>query len=165
MLLAGRGSIPLYALVCAKFLGASQVSVASDDKFVLEQAESLGAECLPIEQWPKRFRSFDITVDCTNNVDGLSAVLQSTAPYGECTSSSIFFGKGVEIPMFNLNMRGISFHTGRVNSASQTSRVLTLLEQGLNPDDINPAYYALQDTIEGLMAEPFSRKVIVHRAE
>lgn len=163
VLIAGRGSIPLYAVVCAKFLGANEVSVASDDEFVLETAEALGATSLPVKQWPKRFQSFDITVDCTNHPKGLSAVLQSTAPYGECTSSSIFFGQPVEVPMFNLNMRGISFHTGRVNSSSQIPRVLELLERGLDPEGINPAYYPFMDAIEGLNTEPFSRKLITHR--
>ena len=35
VLIAGRGSIPLYATLCAQFLGAGEVTVASDDEFVL----------------------------------------------------------------------------------------------------------------------------------
>ncbi|MEM8768838.1 MAG: alcohol dehydrogenase catalytic domain-containing protein [Pseudomonadota bacterium] len=163
VLVAGRGSIPLYAVACARHLGASSITVASNDLFVLETAEAMGAECLPVEAWPKRFPSHDITVDCTNSVEGLSAVLQSTAPYGESTSSSIFFGGAVPVPMFNLNMRGISFHTGRVNSAANLDRVLELIQDGLDLESINPAYWAFDDAIEALSSEPFSRKVIVHR--
>ena len=163
VLITGSGSIPLYALLCAKHLGAGKISVASDDTFVLDTAESLGATCLPIDSWPKRFESHDITVDCTNSVTGLSAVLQSTAPYGECTSSSIFFGSPIPVPMFNLNMRGISFHTGRVNSAASLQRVLQLVSEGLDLGAINPAYWPFEQAIDALLDEPFSRKVIVHR--
>ena len=163
VLVAGRGSIPLYAVLCADFLGAGDIAVASDDAFVLETAEQMGADCFAVEAWPKRFKSFDVTVDCTNSRQGLSAVLQSTAPYGECTSSSIFFGGAVDIPLFNLNMRGITFHTGRVNSAADIPRVLELISQGLNPDNINPAYCSFETVVETLHDEPFSRKVIAER--
>ena len=163
VLIAGRGSIPLYALICAQHLGAGNVTVASNDQFLLKTAERLGATCLPVDDWPKRFASHEITVDCTNSVDGLSAVLASTAPYGECTSSSIFFGPAVPVPMFNLNMRGISFHTGRVNSASQLSRVLDLVLDGLEPAAVDPAYGPFHTVAQALAAEPFSRKVIVYQ--
>ena len=163
VLIAGRGSIPLYATVCAQFLGAGEITVASDDPFVLQTAHALGVECLEVGRWPKRFASHEITVDCTNDVDGLAAVLRSTAPYGTCTSASIFFGGDIPVPVFNMNMRGITFHTGRVNSAGAIPRVLALLENGLDPERINPAYHAFDDAIDALITEPFSRKVIVRR--
>ena len=163
VLVAGRGSIALYAVLCAKHLGAGVVSVASDDAFVLDTAAAMNAECLPLTSWPKRFPAHDITVDCTNSVAGLSAVMKSTAPYGECTSASIFFGKPIPVPMFNLNMLGMTFHTGRVNSAADMQHVLDLVEGGLDPDLINPAYWPFDHAIEALSSEPFSRKVIVHR--
>ena len=162
VLIAGSGSIPLYAVICAKFLGAGSITVASADEFVLDTAAALGADCLPVDsdRWPKRFASFDITVDCTNQTQGLSCVLQSTAPYGECTSSSIFFGGPIAVPMFNLNMRGISFHTGRVNSAGQLDRVLELVNAGIDLDQINPAYVGFADVAQALVELPFSQKVI-----
>lgn len=161
VLVAGSGSIPLYAVACAQFLGASEIRVASADPFVLETAAALGADCLPIERWPKRFKSHDVTVDCTNDVDGLAAVIRSTEPYGECTSSSIFFGRPISVPMFEMNMRGISFHTGRVNSAADVPRVLALIEQGLDVGAINPCHGSFEAVTELAAAEPYSRKVIV----
>ena len=164
VLVVGSGSIPLYAVLCAMHLGAGAVTVASQDAFLLRTAEALGAECLPLDGWPRRFPSHDITVDCTTNVDGLAAVLRSTEPYGECTSSSIFFGGDVPVPMFNLNMRGISFHTGRVNSASQLDRVIELLSDGLDPTRIDPSVHGFDAAIDALVDEPFSRKVILERS-
>ena len=163
VLIAGGGSIPLYAVLCAKHLSAGDITVVSDQEFLLTTAEALGAKCLPVDKWPKRFADHDVTVDCTNTTEGLSAILKSTAPYGDCTSSSIFFEPTTSVPMFNLNMRGITFHTGRVNSASQLGRVLELLQDGLNPEGINPAYWDFEDAVEALATEPFSRKVIVRR--
>ena len=62
-----------------------------------------------------------------------------------------------------MNMRGITFHTGRVNSAAQLGRVLELVDQGLDPESIDPAYWPFDQAVEALASEPFSRKVIVHR--
>ena len=163
VLVAGRGSIPLYAVLCARHLGAGAITVASDDPFLLATAEAHGADCLETTNWPKRFASHDVTVDCTNSLSGIAAVLRSTEPYGESTSSSIFFGKDVPVPMFNLNMRGISFHTGRVNSAAQISRVLELLGEGLDPAAIDPAVHGFDAAIDALAGEPFSRKVILEQ--
>ena len=160
VLIAGSGSIPLYAALCAAHFGAEAISIASDDQFVLDSAEALGATALPVTKWPKRFSDHDITVDCTNSVEGLTAVLKSTTPYGESTSCSIFFGGEIPVPMFNLNMRGIAFHTGRVNSASNLERVLGLVAEGLDPERINPAYCSFAEAIDALVSEPFSRKVI-----
>ena len=163
VLITGNGSIPLYAVLCAMHLGAGRVTLASEEEFVLTTADALGADCLPITKWPKRFDDHDITVDGTNSVEGLAAVLKSTEPYGESTSCSIFFGKPIEVPMFNLNMRGIAFHTGRVNSAAQLQNVLTLVANGLDPERINPRYCAFEEVIDALRDEPFGRKVIACR--
>ena len=165
VLVAGSGSIALYAVLCATHLGASDVTVASPDKFVLQTAEALGALCLHVHDWPKRFADHDITVDCTNTVAGLDAVLRSTAPYGECTSASIYFQGAIPVPMFHLNMRGISFHTGRVNSAGAMRSVMQQVRNGLDPEKINPAYVEWGDAVAELATQPRSRKVIVHRPE
>lgn len=163
ILVAGSGSIALYAILCADQLGAGSVTFASTDAFALEVAASLGADCLPVDAWPRRFANHDITVDCTNHVDGLGAVVRSTAPYGICTSASIYFGDPIQIPMFNMNMKGITFHTGRVNSAARLHRVLELIGQGLDPERIRPAHYALPDAIDAFAMEPHSRKIILSR--
>ena len=150
-------------MLCARALGAETVTVASDDRFLLETAAALGAECLEVDEWPKRFRSHEVTVDCTNDVAGLGAVMRSTEPYGERTSSSIYFGGDVPVPMFNMNMRGISFHTGRVNSAAQLPRVLELLAGGLDPNRIDPVIHRFEDAVDALASAPYSQKVILAR--
>lgn len=160
VLISGDGSIPLYAIVCAQHLGAEKVALASKQRFSLEMAEKLGAEPLEVTKWPKRFEQYDITIDGTNEEAGLSSILKSTAPFGECTSSSIFFAGDISVPMFHLNMKGISFHTGRVNSASQLDRVLELVMQGLDPVRIQPRLVTFDEVPEALSSEPLGKKVI-----
>lgn len=161
VLIAGTGSIPLYAVLCATHLGASQITFASQDRFALEVAEKLGAECLAVTNWPKRLGSHDITFDCTNSEAGLSAVIKSTAPYGYCTSASIYFSPTTPIPMLDMYMKGIQLNTGRVNSASQLDRMLKLVGDGLSPDDIAPAVVAMADALDAFSSTPASQKLIL----
>jgi threonine dehydrogenase-like Zn-dependent dehydrogenase len=161
VLIAGRGSIPLYATLLAGFLGAGQVTFASDDRFALEIAETLGADCIEVSQWPRRFSSHDITFDCTNSNEGLAAVVRSTAPHGVMTIASIYFAPATPIPLSDMYMKGITLKTGRVNSAAQLDRVLELAARGLNPDAIRPARLAMADAIDGFASVPQSQKLIL----
>jgi alcohol dehydrogenase len=163
VLIAGRGSIPLYAVLCARYLGAGRISFASGDAFALDVAERLGAECLSVEAWPKRFDGHDITFDCSNDPAGLAAVIRSTAPFGTCTSASIYFAAETPVPLRDMYMKGIHFHTGRVDSATQLDRLLELVGAGLDPDAIEPAVVAMRDAADALVAVPFSQKLIFTR--
>ena len=161
VLVAGDGgSIPLYTVLCASFLGAGQITFASRDPLGLEIAESLGADCFDVDKWPRKLGSFDITMDCTNHKDGLSSVIKSTAPYGWCTSASIYFEATTPMPLVDMYMKGIQFRTGRVNSAAQLNRIMKLITEGLDPDRIEPAIYAAEDVSHAFENEPSSRKLI-----
>lgn len=161
VLVAGSGSIALYTVLCAKHLGAERITLASKDRFALEIAEGLGADCLDVESWPKRFDAHEITMDLTNDPDGIVTVLKSTAPYGYCTSGSIYFQPTLPVPMLDMYSKGVYFHTGRVNSASQLDRVIELVAEGLNPDLIEPAIYPICETIDVLSSDlPHSQKLI-----
>lgn len=160
VLVAGRGSIGLYTVLCAKYLGAEKVTFASQDQEELMIAEGLGAECIEICAWPKKLAQHDITMDVTNSRAGLSTVIKSTAPYGYCTSGSIYFAPTTPIPLVDMYMKGIEFHTGRVNSASVLDRVLELVAKGLNPAAIEPMIASFDDAIDVLLSAPKARKLI-----
>ena len=161
VLVAGLGgSIPLYTVLAASFLGASEITFASQDRLGLEIAERLGADCIEVDKWPKKLGSFDITMDCTNQVDGLSTVIKSTSPHGWCTSASIYFAPTTPMPLLDMYMKGIQFRTGRVNSAAQLSRVIGLIQEGLDPDKIEPAMVSPNDATRVFESEPVSRKLI-----
>lgn len=161
VLIAGSGSIPLYAVMLARFLGAGHVTFASGDRFALETAETLGADCVEVNGWPRRFSSHDITFDCTNDKDGLAAVVRSTAPHGVMTIASIYFAPATPIPLADMYMKGITLKTGRVNSAAQLDRVLELATQGLDPDAIRPAKLPMTDAIDAFASVPRSQKLIL----
>ena len=136
VLIAGNNSIPLYAVWWARTLGAGNVTLCSRDAALLERAAGLGATVEHVETWPKRFRTHAITVDCTGEAAGLAAVIRSTEAYGRCTSASIFFGGDTPVPMFDMNMKGIRFDTGRVNGAALMPTVLELIARhGLHAAD------------------------------
>ncbi|MGE0622086.1 MAG: zinc-binding dehydrogenase [Pseudomonadales bacterium] len=162
VLIAGSGSIPLYATQLARCFGAGQVTFASRDRFALETAEALGADCVEVSGWPRRFSSHDITFDCTNDSEGLAAVVRSTAPHGVMTIASIYFGAATPIPLADMYMKGITLRTGRVNSAAQLDRVLALAAQGLDPDAIRPAKLPMADAVDAFASVPRSQKLILH---
>jgi len=161
VLIAGAGSIPLYGVLAARFLGAEKITFASDDLFALQTAEAIGADCLEIDAWPKRFASHDITFDCTNHVEGLSAVVKSTVPFGMMTIASMYLAPTTPMPLGDMYMKGITLNTGRVNSASQLDRVLELLVQGLNPLEISPATVTFAAASSALTEAPMSQKLII----
>ncbi len=164
VLIAGEGSIPLYAVLCARHLNVEQVTLASRERFALEVGEALGAEVIEITKWPRRLSSHEVTFDCTNDPQGLGAVIRSTAPHGICTSASIYFQETTDVPLRDMYMKGISFHTGRVNSAAQLDRVLDLVVEGLAPMRINPAVVCWDDAIGALKDLPRSQKVVLRSA-
>ena len=138
VLIAGNNSIPLYAVWWARALGAGDVTLCSRDAALLKRAAALGATVEHVDAWPKRFRTHTITVDCTGEAAGLAAVIRSTEAYGRCTSASIFFGGDTPVPMFDMNMKGIRFDTGRVNGAALMPTVLELIARhGLTPQTID----------------------------
>ena len=163
VLIAGTGSIPLYAVAAARHLGAGRVTYASANRRALVIAERLGADCVQVDAWPKRFATHEITMDCTQQPDGLAAVIRSTAPFGLCTSASIYFGQRVPLPLDEMYFKGIRFHTGRVNSASELDRVLELIAAGLDPLAIEPAVYPWCDIERGFRDAPAGAKLIFVR--
>lgn len=163
VLIAGSGSIPLYAVAAAKFLGAGRISFASTNARALGIAERLGAECIHANTWPRRFATHDITMDCTQRPEGLAALMRSTAPFGLCTSASIYFGPSTPIPLGDAYMKGIRFYTGRVNSAAQLDRVLGLISAGLDPLVIEPVIYPWAQIEKGFLEAPEGAKLIFVR--
>ena len=163
VLIAGDGSIPLYAVICAQHIGAGQITFASQDAFALSVAESLGVSCQQIAEWPRKLKTHDITFDCTGSKAGLSCVIKSTAPFGVCTSASIYFSDETAVPLRDMYMKGITFQTGRVNSAANLGRVVGLITEGLKPDRIQPAVVPWLDAIPAFREVPTSQKLIIKR--
>lgn len=156
VLVAGSGAIPLYAVWWARTLGAQTVTLASRDRELLRRAAALGAAVEAIDEWPRRFRTHAITVDCTGEPAGLAAVVRSTEAFGHCTSASIYFAGDIVMPVFDMNMKGIRFDTGRVNAAALLPGVLALIaEHGLTPASVDATEVPWNDMRDALLEYTF----------
>lgn len=156
VLIAGSGCIPLYAAWWARALGAGDVTFVSRDASMVERAAALGAAAERVDGWPRRFRSHAVTVDCTGEPAGLAAVIRSTEAFGRCTSASIYFAGDTRMPLFDMNMKGIRFDTGRVNAAALLPEVLTLIgRHGLAPEALGATVTPWDEMADALLARAF----------
>lgn len=124
----GAPSIGLYAAGLAAALGAASVTYIDEDSSRLAIAEVYGARVfrdLP----PERLGRYPVTVDASANPDGLRFVLERTARDGIATSVGIYFGD-TPLPMFDMYVRGVTFHTGRPHARALIPEVLDLIGSG-----------------------------------
>ncbi len=164
VLVAGGGAIALYAAWWARVLGAGSVTFASRDPRMLQRAEGVGASTVAVAQWPRRFSSHAVTVDCTGDPAGLAAVIRSTEAFGHCTSAAIYFAGDTPVPLFDMNMKGIRFDTGRVNAAALLPQVLELAgRHGLEPASIGATPVPWREMDQALLDGAF-RPIAVRAA-
>ena len=164
LVLAGgdAASIPLYATAVALALGAEGVAYHDRDARRLALAKALGAAAHVVDAWPERLGSFPITVDASQDPDGLACALRSTEPGGHCTSTSIYFGGPVPVPMLELYMKGITFTTGRVHSRTVLPAVLDLIAAGrIDPTRVTTETAPWGEAADALLG--YSTKLIVLR--
>jgi alcohol dehydrogenase len=159
---AGAGSIPLYAAAIAVALGATRVDFHDPDERRREIARRVGAVPQAVTTWPKRFGAYAITVDACQDPEGLACALRSTEPGGHCTSTSIYFGGPVPLPMLEMYTRGVTLHTGRVHSRSVLPAVLDLLaSRRLDADLVTTERARWEEAAEALPA--YTTKLVVER--
>jgi alcohol dehydrogenase len=160
---AGAGSIPLYAAAIATGLGAARVDYYDNDERRLGIARRLGATAAPMSVWPKRLGAYAITVEGCQDPDGLACALRSTEPGGDCTSTSIYFGDGIPVPMLEMYTKGITFHTGRVHSRSVLPRVLRLLaERRIATDLVTTERVGWDEAATAIV--DYTTKLVIERA-
>lgn len=156
------GSIPLYAAGIAVRLGAERVDFYDSDAKRIQFAKRLGANASPIDKWPARLGSYAITVDASWDPHGLACALRSTEPGGVCTSTSIYFGGLVPVPMTEMYMKGITFGTGRVHSRGMLPEILTLIETGrFDPDLVRTETASWDDAPQAILG--YTVKLVILR--
>jgi threonine dehydrogenase-like Zn-dependent dehydrogenase len=155
----GAPSISLYACQVAAALGAERVDFVDGDPDRLTLAERLGAN--PLEgPPPERLGPYPITVDASADPAGLAAALRSTEPGGTCTSVGIYFGSETPVPLFEMYVKGITFRTGRVDSAAALPHVLSLVADGrLDPAAVTTSVVPFDDAPSAL-ADPPTKLVL-----
>lgn len=124
------GSIGLSAVATAVAEGASRVVYLDADARRNGIAAIQGAHVVAAEPWPRRLGPFPITVDACGTPEALSLAIRSTAPNGNCTSTTIYFDNRGELPLLEMFEKVITFKTGRTHARPHIPGVLSLLESG-----------------------------------
>jgi alcohol dehydrogenase len=151
LIVGGAGDVALYAAAIAVAMGSGRVDYVETDQRRLRVAQAIGAN--PIEQAPdgSSLGRYPITVDHSGEMTGLHSALRSTEPEGICTSTAIYFGADVPLPLLEMYTRGITFRTGRVNARTVIPAVVDLILEGrLQPDLITAATVPWDDAAEAL---------------
>lgn len=162
LVVGGGGSVGLYAAAVAVALGSERVDYVDQDARRLAVAEAVGAR--PIERRPDGGRAgrYAVTVDHSGTVEGLHTAIRSTDPGGTCTSTAIYFAGDVPLPLLDMYVRGVTFHTGRVDARAAIPAVLDLMVAGrLRPELVTSAVVAWDDAATAL--DGLDAKVVVSR--
>lgn len=124
-------SISLYAILCARALGAGRVRYADSDPGRLDVASNLGAEITDLGgEFPRRLDRAPIVIAGSLAVEGLHCAIRSTEAYGRLTAVTIHFAPLTPLPMLEMYTRGITFHTSRADSRRYLPEVLDLVAAG-----------------------------------
>lgn len=157
----GYDSVPLYAAAFALALGAKKVVYCTTDERAADNARRLGAEVSLDSEWPKRIASCDVTVCAAQSTSALAAAIRSTRAGGHCTSAAIFM-QDVAMPLREMYMRGVHFHTGRVNGAEANRTAAQWLTSGLiDPLQVDTKVVTFDELIPALLQRDTAKLVAV----
>ena len=151
LIVGGAGDVALYAAAIAVALGSERVDYVDTNEHRLRVAQAVGAN--PIERVAdgSSLGRYPITVDHSGVRTGLHSALRSTEPEGTCTSTAIYFGADMPLPLLEMYTRGITFRTGRVNARAVMPAVVDLILEGrLHPEVITAATVPWDDAAEAL---------------
>lgn len=158
-------SIPLYAVLAAKALGAGAVDFVSDDVESLRLAETLGARTFELDLTAsdsRPSRVYPIVVDAGARPEGLRFALRATEPEGVCHCVS-YYPDDVALPLGRLYTLGIRFLVGRCHAVSELPAVLDLIAEGrLAPERVTTRTVDWDDAAEAWL-EPSIKLVCARR--
>jgi alcohol dehydrogenase len=151
LVVGGSGAIGLYAVASAVALGADSVTYVDRRAHRLEKAEQLGAEIVSVEEsWPRSLGDFPITVDASGSQSGLLLALRSTDSGGICTSTAWYFTP-MELPLFELTLKSITFKTGLIQAQVGMPRALELIASGkLDAGLVTDRVLPWEDAVEAM---------------
>jgi alcohol dehydrogenase len=119
-------SVPLYAGLIARALGARRIRFADVRPGVREHADRLGLDVLH----PRRLRGEPLAPLVADiSASDIGFALSRTAPDGICTSSGSFH-HSASIPTLQMYVRNVTLHFGRVHARTVMPEVLDLIAAG-----------------------------------
>jgi alcohol dehydrogenase len=128
-------SVPLYAGLVARALGAREVHLVDSRAHVREHAERLGL----VAHQPREIRRlplFPLVVEGTATPAGLGTALRHTAPDGICSSVGSLH-RTTRIPTALMYGRNATVHMSRTHARTLIPEVLELVSQGtLQPERV-----------------------------
>jgi alcohol dehydrogenase len=126
-------SVPLYAGLVARALGARRVHFFDSRERVRRHAERLGLEPhMPTEI--RHMPTLPLVVDATASPSGMRAALEHTAPDGVCSSVGMLH-RLAPIPAGLMFGRNVTLHVGRSHARALIPQVLDLVSSGkLRPE-------------------------------
>ncbi|HEY1988819.1 MAG TPA: alcohol dehydrogenase catalytic domain-containing protein [Acidimicrobiales bacterium] len=142
-------SVPLYAGLVARAMGARQVTVVDGRAPVRELADRLGLRALaPAEL--HRAAAAPLTVEVSGMASGLRLALSHTAPDGICTSAGSLH-HSVRIPQLKCYGHNVTLHIGRSHARALIPGVLDLMVSGqLHPESVTTSIASFEDAESAL---------------
>lgn len=132
-------SVGIYAAGAAVALGAARVLYLDDIAANRERAAAMGADTAPLALGEGRTaqEQFDIVVEAAGTAAGLGFAVRSAAANGMLTSVSMHFEATTAVPLTQAYYKGLTFHTGRVQSRPVLPDVLGCIACGkLHPEHV-----------------------------
>jgi len=137
-------SVPLYAGLIARALGARRVHFADNRARVREDAERLGLDPLHPSEL-RRNHQFPLVVEASGGGRGLRTALLATAPDGICSSAGALH-RNMRIPTGLMYARNVTYHVGRTHARAVIPQVLDLMAEGrLHPEAVTTCLGRLDD--------------------
>jgi alcohol dehydrogenase len=156
-------SVGIYAAGAAVALGASRVLYLDDNEANRARAAALGAEAAPLAltEGRKPDAQFEIVVEAAGTAAALAFAIRSTAPNGTLTSVSMHFSATTPVPLSEAYYKGLTLHTGRVQSRPVLPDVLGCIACGkLHPEHVTHRVAPFAEAGEA-MADPGPKLVFV----
>ncbi len=150
LVIGGSASIGLFVADVAVALGAD-VHYVDRSSRRRELAKSIGATVYKELPSPK-MGDFDIGIDACVDPESLRKLLTMLKPEGYCESIGVYF-EDVPFPIFDMYMRGVNFHIGRVNSRVHLPFILDLKQRGcIHPEHAYTATHSYDEIVEAISA-------------
>lgn len=149
-------SVGLYAAGAAVALGAGRVLYLDDDADRRARAKAMGAEAEPLALGEGREpdQQFDIVAEAAGTDAALGFAILSCAPNGLLTSMAIHLGATTPAPLTRAYYKGLTFHTGRVQSRPIFPHALDCIACGrFHPEQVTHRVADVAQAAE-LMTDP-----------
>ncbi len=137
-------SVPMYAALIARAMGAGHVVFADARPGVREQARALGVDAVAPKEAAK-MKPFPLVADISADAAGTRLAVESVAPDGICSSAGGLHAN-VKLPLSAMFGRNVTLRVSRSDARAVIPKVLELIETGaLRPELVT----TLQAPIDG----------------